>query len=136
MSDVGSVVDLYEDWIEALFWEFDTKKKAGNLSERDVFKGVLRKVIRKVIEDQLWGGLNKKADFNDAEDVIQTFLESHRDYINSISYEGYAEEDRELLEIVYKKNRKKLIAALMTIPSLSAFKEWLGPEEDEAWKNL
>lgn len=35
-----------EDFLELLYWEFDTEKKKGSFSERDLFKATLRKIIR------------------------------------------------------------------------------------------
>lgn len=33
---------LNEDLLEQLYWEFDTERNKGNLSERDIFKNKMR----------------------------------------------------------------------------------------------
>lgn len=45
------VVEFDEEEIELAFWEFDTQRKRG-VPERDTFKGLMRKLIRKhVVKD-------------------------------------------------------------------------------------
>ena len=37
-----------EDYLEILYWEFDTEKKKGSFSERDLFKAKMRGLIRTI----------------------------------------------------------------------------------------
>jgi hypothetical protein len=88
-------IDKYEDWLEALYWDFDSKGK-GNLSDRDVFKGFLRSITRKVLEDQLLDILRTNPpqpvephmSADDADDLVYNLIKAHDDYIASVSYEG------------------------------------------------
>lgn len=36
----------FEDSIERMFWEFDNRRKKGGESERDIFKGMLRRIAK------------------------------------------------------------------------------------------
>lgn len=37
-----------EDYLEILYWEFDTEKKKGSFTERDLFKAKMRGLIRTI----------------------------------------------------------------------------------------
>ena len=48
-SDVTIAEQRFEDALEQAYWDFDTERKEGSLSERDIFKSKVRYLVSKAI---------------------------------------------------------------------------------------
>ena len=46
---VNSTVPDFEDELEQAYWDFDTERKEGSTSERDIFKSKVRYLVSKAI---------------------------------------------------------------------------------------
>ena len=54
----------FEDELEAIYWHFDSQRKAGSLSERDVFKGKVRYLFNQFMQPTktpTWSSADQKA---------------------------------------------------------------------------